>query len=205
MKYKGSKAQRLYKAGQRVRVCQNPNTDFHGFTMQKNHIFGQDEEGYFVVRRIMPVIKGKKKPWIEVYRLLDDYIGDRCVGQKWMIQHINPNTETGRQIMAANRTRPEKIEYISTKNQVKSFYNPPIKCGSDYTPMRNMRIPGGAWNDGTGLVTFKKPTPKLYKDTTKHRETTDYYTAMEWGKRGNTIEIWVDGKRTSVVPGWKKD
>ena len=147
-----SKAKALYRAGIKVRVCQYPNTDFHGFTLQKNHMFGQDEDGYFVVKRIA-------ENCIYLYRYLDVYSGSVPIGRQWVVQALNRNTDTGRQILAANGGRTGTLEYVSAEKQVRSFYNPRTQAGCNYLPMRNMKIPGGSWGDT--MVSVELPEKRI--------------------------------------------
>ena len=124
------------------RICKYPNTDFHGFTIQKNHIFGKDSDGAFIVKRATP-------SKIFAYRLCKVYDGKIYLGEKWILQEIGLNTETARRIFELAHIRPDKLVYQSDAKQVKSFYNPRICTGSHYTPMRNMHIPGGTWGKST--------------------------------------------------------
>lgn len=160
-----SKANALYRAGIKVRVCDHANQLWHDFTLQKNHMFGQDEDGYFVVRNI--VKPGGKindtvlpKGAIFVYRYITEYdTHGSPLARKWIVQSIGRNTDTGRQILAAAAQRDGKVEYISDSRQIRSFYNPPMHRSYAYTPMKHPTIPGGSW--GNNVVSVQMPVEQV--------------------------------------------
>lgn len=152
-----SKANNLKKKyGVVVRICNHPNQEWHGFTLQKNHLFGQDDEGYFVLKFTESTTGN-----IYVYRECAIYEGQNMIDRKWITQAVSRNSVTGRAIIkkiqevkisdalesieTGKPMRSRKIEYQSAASQVGTFYNPRLMAGCNYTPMHNMRIPGGAY------------------------------------------------------------
>lgn len=146
--------QKLLNHGIKVRFCTCPGTDYHGFTLQGNHIFGEDEHGYFVVQRM-------GDGCVYIYRLEPIYIDGTNTGTEWKVRKIGLNTDTARQIFALRAKMPStKLYRKSVAAQVREVYHPRIVTGCNYTPMGHMRIPMGAWktNGSYQADGVKKPS-----------------------------------------------
>ena len=110
-----------------VRICKNANNKWHDFTLQKNHLFGEDEQGYFVSS--LERVKGKG--YIYVYRC---NAGEN--GYHWYKTMISVRTELAKKLFAKYNG---KIEFVSVKKE--RGYAPKRKTIKPYFPYKPLRIP----------------------------------------------------------------
>ena len=116
-----------------VRISERYNQPWRGFTLQRGHLFGEDERGYFV----SAARPGHKAGTIIVYRC-DTSSGDYV----WRKTVESTDTEIAKRIMNASSKRGGTVRYEPVRMQIKRIYNPPLTTGA-YLPMPHMRIPGG--------------------------------------------------------------
>lgn len=127
-----TKAEKQKRRGIIVRTAQTYNQPWRGFTLLKGHLFGQDEKGYFV-SAAQPCNNPK---YIHIYRCdisTGNYIWHKTKESIFM--------ETGRHILEAAHNSPG-VEGEPIEKQIEKLYNPRLVTGR-FTPMPNMRIPGG--------------------------------------------------------------
>lgn len=116
------------------------NKQWRDFTLQRGHVFGYSPElaaeghtGLFVVHREM-----KNSILLYVaHQTRDCYI--------WTKHAIEKDSGTGTAVLAVLKRRRGGVEFIPLEQQsIDPLYHPPLtKCR--YTPMPNMRIPGGSY------------------------------------------------------------
>lgn len=109
-----SRGAKLRKHGTVVRISQQYNQPWRGFTLQKGHLYGEDDKGYFV---------SAAKPagivdMIEVYRC-DTRTGDYV----WTKTAESKNTDTVQKILHAVSLTGHKITYEPEIRQVRTFYS----------------------------------------------------------------------------------
>lgn len=140
-----SRGAKLRRHGTIVRISQQYNQPWRGFTLQKGHLYGEDEKGYFV----SAARPGRKPNTIEVYRC-DTSSGNYV----WTKTAENMNTDTAQKIIQTAGSTDHKVTYEPVEKQVRRIYNPRLTVGK-YTPTPHMRMPGGTWGSHktSGFVT----------------------------------------------------
>ena len=120
------------------------------FTLQKGHLYGYSPDldgidglnGMFVVYR-------EKRDRIELYAcspVLDES-SNTTDHYHWRKYAIEKQTRTGREIMRVLGNRIGVVEFRPVWQQdTRHVYNPPL-MKTKYTPMPNMRIPGGSYKN----------------------------------------------------------
>lgn len=130
-----NKSEKLKRHGIVIRISGQYNQPWRGFTLQKGHLFGEDERGYFV----SSARPGKRSGTIQIYRC-DTPRGD----YEWRLTVENIETETAKKIILAAGERAGRVEYEPVEKQVKRFYNPRL-TSAPVRPMPHMRAPGGTY------------------------------------------------------------
>lgn len=132
-----SRGAKLRRYGTVVRISQQYNQPWRGFTLQMGHLYGEDEKGYFV----SAARPGRKPNTIEIYRC-DTSNGDYV----WSKVSESVNTETAQKIVCEAGKHTRKVTYEPIEKQVRRIYNPRLITGN-YKPMPHMGIPGGTWGE----------------------------------------------------------
>lgn len=136
------------------KVSQQTNQKWLDFTLQKNHIFGEDERGPFVVR-------GIDDRYIYIYRGRLNIPGAANFDPRpslrgayiWHHESINRRSIVGQMILEKHAEAGAlPVEYKSTEKLVRELYNPrDTVWDSGFQKMPHMRIPMGSYSGRRGL------------------------------------------------------
>lgn len=122
-----------------VRICTRFNLRWHDFTMQKNHLFGIDEKGYFVTAG------EPRNNTIKVYRA-QPVPAQNPDFYRWYATYEQKGSELYNKIMAFKRENPgRKVEFVPLEIE-KHIANNDMRMPGKPRPFRAHAIPGG----GTG-------------------------------------------------------
>ena len=121
-----------------VRLCVRCNLRWHDFTLQKNHLFGSDEKGYFVSAGL-PDEKGK----IKVYRA-QPVPAENPDFYRWYPTYEAKGSELYNKIISFKHDHKGlKVEFLPLEKEKKIAPNH-MRKPSLPRPYKTHRIPGGS-------------------------------------------------------------
>lgn len=141
-----TKAEKLRAKGPYCLSAQNPGQPWHGFTLQKGHLYGWSGRDNFVVKSIHDDYIEVRFHSVQVdcppvcYNCAKSYVPGES-HDVWEIRRIKPTSRLGKMIIESAKKYGTEIAYVSEAKQVKGWYNPPITANYRYTNMGH-NIPG---------------------------------------------------------------
>lgn len=118
-----NKAEKLKRHGVVIRVSVQYNQPWRGFTLQRGHLFGEDEKGYFV----SAARPGRRPGTVIVYRC-DTSSGDYV----WSKTAESVDTETVKRIIQAAHEHGCDIQYEPIERQIQKAAKLGLKQPSSY-------------------------------------------------------------------------